>query len=159
MKRSISEKIEIIKENAADEETLKKMDRFSAILEDKDSKFKDDARKVKHYKNLEQRLNFFERFRLGLQEDIDIDPSRLMALTDGIFSIVMTLLIFGISLPEIQLANYSDFISFIYALAPTISITIVSFILWFNRNCKLVGLQCVKQLHLSVLAGSCDIHN
>ena len=129
MKRSISEKIEIIRQNTDDEETLKKMDAFSASLDEDDSKFRNDARKAKHYKKLDQRLDFFERFRLGLQEGIDIDPSRLMALTDGVFSIVMTLLIFGISLPELQLVNYSDFISFIYALAPTISITIVSFIL------------------------------
>ncbi|MBR4447782.1 TMEM175 family protein [Methanobrevibacter sp.] len=129
LKRSISEKIEIIKENANDEETLKKMDRFSTILEEKDSKFKDDARKAKKYKKLDKRLSFFQRFKLGLEEDIDIDPGRLMALTDGIFSIVMTLLIFGISLPKLQLASYPDFISFIIKLAPTISVTIVSFIL------------------------------
>lgn len=66
---------------------------------------------------------------LELQEGIDIDPGRLMALTDGVFSIVMTLLIFGMSLPNIKLATYSDFISFISALAPTASVTIVSFIL------------------------------
>ena len=129
LKRSISEKIEIIKANANDEETLKKMDRFSTILEEKDSKFKDDARKAKKYKELDKRLNFFQRFKLGLEEDIDIDPGRLMALTDGIFSIVMTLLIFGISLPKLQLASYPDFISFIIELAPTVSVTIVSFIL------------------------------
>ena len=129
LKRSIAEKIEIIRQNSDDEETLKKMDAFSASLDEDDSRFRNDARKAKHYKKLDQRLNFFERFRLGLQEGIDIDPSRLMALTDGVFSIVMTLLIFGISLPELQLVNYSDFISFIYALAPTVSVTIVSFIL------------------------------
>ncbi|MBE6508412.1 MAG: DUF1211 domain-containing protein [Methanobrevibacter sp.] len=66
---------------------------------------------------------------LELQEGIDIDPGRLMALTDGVFSIVMTLLIFGMSLPNIKLATYSDFLSFISALAPTASVTIVSFIL------------------------------
>lgn len=129
MKRSISEKIEIIRQNADDEETLKKMDEYSASLEEYDSKFRSDAKKAKHYKKLDKRLNFFERFILGLQEDIDIDPSRLMALTDGVFSIVMTLLIFGISLPDVQLVTYSDFISFISALAPTVSVTIVSFIL------------------------------
>ena len=129
MKRSISEKIEIIRQNTDDEETLKKMDAFSASLDEDASKFRSDARKAKHYKKLDQRLDFFERFRLGLQEGIDIDPSRLMALTDGVFSIVMTLLIFGISLPKLQLASYPDFISFIIELAPTVSVTIVSFIL------------------------------
>lgn len=41
----------------------------------------------------------------------------------------MTLLIFGIALPELQITNYSDFITFISALAPTIGVTIVSFVL------------------------------
>lgn len=129
LKRSIYEKIEIIKENADDDETLKKMDRFSAILDEKDSKFDDDARKAKHYKKLNQRLSFFQRFKLGLEQGIDIDPSRLMGLTDGIFGMVMTLLVFGIALPELQIANYSDFMTFISTLAPTIGVTIVSFVL------------------------------
>lgn len=129
LKRSISEKIEIIRQNADDEQTLKKMDEYSAILDEDDSKFRNDVKKARHYKKLEKRLSLFERFKLGLQESIDIDPSRLMALTDGVFSIVMTLLIFGISLPDLQLVNYPDFISFISTLASRISITIVSFIL------------------------------
>ena len=128
LKRSISEKIEIIRENSDDEETLKKMDKYSNILDD-DSKYRSDVRKAKKYKKLDKRLNFFQRFKLGLEEDIDIDPGRLMALTDGIFSIVMTLLVFGISLPAVQIANYPDFISAIVELTPTISVTIVSFIL------------------------------
>lgn len=129
LKKSIQEKIEVIKENADDEKTLKKMDEFSAVLNDEDSKFRNDARKAKHYKKLNQRLNFFQRFKLALQEGIDIDPSRLMGLTDGIFGMVMTLLVFGIALPELQIVNYSDYISFISTLAPTIGVTIVSFIL------------------------------
>ena len=129
LKRSIYEKIEIIKENANDEETLKKMDRFSAILEEKDSKFSDDVKKAKHYKKLNKRLSFFQRFKLGLEGDIDIDPSRLMGLTDGIFGMVMTLLVFGIAIPELQIVNYSDFMTFISTLAPTIGVTIVSFVL------------------------------
>ena len=105
------------------------MEEFSASLNEADSKFKSDDKKAKHYKKLDKRLNFFQRFMLELQEGIDIDPGRLMALTDGVFSIVMTLLIFGMSLPNIKLATYSDFISFISALAPTASVTSVSFIL------------------------------
>ena len=60
---------------------------------------------------------------------MDIDPGRLMGLTDGIFGMVMTLLVFGIALPEMFITTYSDFISFITTLAPTIGVTIVSFIL------------------------------
>lgn len=129
LKRSIQEKIEIIKENAKDEETFKKWERFSDILEEKDSKTSDGRRKVKKYRKFNKRLSFYQKFKLGLESDIDIDPGRLMGLTDGIFGMVMTLLVFGIALPELQIANYSDFIAFISTLTPTIGITIVSFVL------------------------------
>ena len=129
LKRSIQEKIDIIKENSNDEETLKKMDRYSEILESKDSKFKNDKRKAKSYKKLDKRLSFYQRFKQGFERDLDIDPGRLMGLTDGIFGMVMTLLIFGIALPELQILSYGDFITFISALAPTVGVTIVSFVL------------------------------
>lgn len=52
-----------------------------------------------------------------------------MGLTDGIFGMVMTLLVFGIALPELQILNNSDFITFISTLTPTVGVTIVSFVL------------------------------
>lgn len=78
---------------------------------------------------MDDKLTFYQRFRQGLESDIDIDPGRLMGLTDGIFGMVMTLLVFGIALPELQIATYSDFIGFISSLTPTIGVTIVSFVL------------------------------
>lgn len=60
---------------------------------------------------------------------IDVDPGRLMALNDGIFSIVMTLLVFGMTLPEIEILTSGDFAAFIHSIAPTIGITLVCFIL------------------------------
>ena len=78
---------------------------------------------------MDDKLTFYQRFKLGLESDIDIDPGRLMGLTDGIFGMVMTLLVFGIALPELQIATYSDFIGFISTLTPTIGVTIVSFVL------------------------------
>ena len=105
------------------------MERFSNILDAKDSKFGSNAHKAKRYEKLDKKLGYFQRFKLGLESDIDIDPGRLMGLTDGIFGMVMTLLVFGIALPELQIANYSDFITFISTLAPTIGVTIVSFVL------------------------------
>lgn len=129
LKRSISEKIEIIRQNAEDEITLKKMKEYSASLREADSKFGSDAEKAEHYKKLDKRLNVFEHISSILQEGIEIDPSRVMALTDGVFSIVMTLLIFGISLPNVKIVTNSDFVSFISTLAPTVGVTVVSFIL------------------------------
>lgn len=78
---------------------------------------------------LNKRLSFYQRFKKAFQSDVDIDPGRLMGLTDGIFGMVMTLLVFGIALPELQIVNYSDFVSFISTLAPTVGVTIVSFVL------------------------------
>ena len=127
LKRSIQEKIEVIKENAEDEKTLEKMEKFSAYLED-DSRHS-DRHKARHYEKLDKRLSFFQQFKLGLERDLDIDPGRLVGLTDGIFGMVMTLLVFGIALPELQITNNSNFVGFISTLAPTIGVTIVSFVL------------------------------
>ncbi|WP_220607994.1 TMEM175 family protein [Methanobrevibacter oralis] len=52
-----------------------------------------------------------------------------MGLTDGIFGMVMTLLVFGMALPESIIVNYTGFISFVYSLIPTIGIVIVAFVL------------------------------
>ena len=62
---------------------------------------------------MDEKATFYQRFRQGLESDIDIDPGRLMGLTDGIFGMVMTLLVFGIALPELQIATYSDRIHFL----------------------------------------------
>ena len=129
LKNSIHEKIEIIKDNAEDEETLKKWERFFTILNAKDSEFSDDSKKAERYAKFDKGLSFYQRFIQAFERDVDIDPSRLMGLTDGIFGMVMTLLVFGIALPEMFIANYSDFITFISTLAPTIGVTIISFVL------------------------------
>lgn len=86
-------------------------------------------RDAKKLKRINKKLSFYQRFKNALQSDIDIDPGRLLGLTDGIFGMVMTLLVFGIALPELQIANYTDFLTFMSTLAPTIGVTIVSFIL------------------------------
>ena len=52
-----------------------------------------------------------------------------MGLTDGIFGMVMTLLVFGLALPSFQILTEGDLIAFLQSLFPTFCITIVSFIL------------------------------
>ncbi len=76
-----------------------------------------------------RKLKFFQRFKKGLQYNINIDPGRIMALTDGIFGMVMTLLIFAMALPEMEIASNAGFVNFIYSILPTIGITLVSFFL------------------------------
>ena len=115
-------------EETTDEKTIVKINKLKDHFNEKsDNKTVDEN--LKHLEKFNKRLSYFERFKLSFERNIDIDPGRLLGLTDGIFGMVMTLLVFGIALPEMLITNNSDFISFISTLAPTIGVTIVSFIL------------------------------
>ena len=83
---------------------------------------------IKNLQKTKKKLSFYQRFMDAFEKDIDIDPGRLLGLTDGIFSIVMTLLIFGMSLPENELATYIDFIGFIGSIGEVAGMVIISFI-------------------------------
>ena len=65
-------------------------------------------------------------FKKSFTRELDVDPGRLLALTDGIFGMVMTLLIFGMALPEANFLNSFSFFSYFFN---TVGITLVSFIL------------------------------
>ncbi len=75
------------------------------------------------------KLSFYKRFMQSLESDFDVDPGRLLGLTDGIFGMVMTLLVFGMALPEIEILTAGDFLGFLQSLAPNFGLTLVSFIL------------------------------
>lgn len=128
LKDDISNRLEVLRQNTDDEKTIEKIDSLLDSLDDYE-KHRSTRRQVKKLKRAEKKISFYQRFKNALQSNIDIDPGRLMGLTDGIFGMVMTLLVFGIALPELQIANYSDFISFISTLMPTVGVTIVSFVL------------------------------
>ena len=129
MRRETLEQLELFRQSVDDEKTIEKIDNLSnSILDDGDT-HRSARRDVKKLKRINKRLSFYKRFKMALQSDIDIEPGRIMGLTDRIFGMVMTLLVFGIALPELQIASYSDYISFISSLAPTIGVTIVSFVL------------------------------
>ena len=121
--------MQILKENIDDEKTIEKIEDFSSSILDENDREYYTRHEVKKLEKVNKRVNFYLRFKNALQTEIDIDPGRLLGLTDGIFGMVMTLLVFGIALPELQIANYSNFITFISTLAPTIGVTIVSFVL------------------------------
>lgn len=72
--------------------------------------------------------NFFLNFKNGFNREINIDPGRLLGLTDGIFGMVITLLAFGIALPELIILNEAGFVNYIYSLVPNIGVVLVSFI-------------------------------
>lgn len=73
--------------------------------------------------------SFFSRIWDAFDKNVGIDPGRLVGLSDGIFSIVMTLLIFGITIPELAEYTYENFLSTFLSLLPTIGVTLVSFVI------------------------------
>lgn len=73
--------------------------------------------------------NYFDRIRSAFERDVSIDPGRLLGLSDGIFGMVMTLLVFGIAIPDLSVHSYDNFIATFMSLLPTIGVTIVSFII------------------------------
>lgn len=129
LKANVFNQIKTISENSDDEELVEKINKFSTYLKSSKLANADDDRKKEFYTRMNENLSTYQRFKKAIQGDVDIDPGRLMGLTDGIFGMVMTLLIFGIALPEIQILNYTDFLSFFSSLAPTVGVTIVSFVL------------------------------
>lgn len=129
IKFELSEKLEFLKENAESEEEIEKLNNFASYLADKYSQIDDEDIKTEKLNRINTGLSYYQRFKKALEKNIDIDPERLMGLTDGIFGMVMTLLVFGIALPELQITYYSTFLSFFSSLAPTIGVTVVSFVL------------------------------
>ena len=94
---------------------------------------------------------FFQEFMQTFDSNIDIDPGRLIGLTDGIFGMVMTLLVFSMALPGAQLLSETDFITFLQANAHTFGLTIVSFILvssfWIYHH-EFLKIDSFNILHL-----------
>ncbi len=106
-----------------DDETLQKI---RDLKDDIKEKYSDTPAEEK-FDDL--KMSYYDRFMNSFERNIDVDPGRLLGLTDGIFGMVMTLLVFGVALPEIELLTSGDFVAFIYSITPTIGITLVSFIL------------------------------
>ena len=140
LKEEIDEKIEFFNENASPE-AIEKFNNYKNELKDKSNISENVTEDFPQMSKKEQdetikKLNFYNDafgtlngYVSALQTKVDIDPGRLMGLTDGVFSIVMTLLIFGMTLPEAQLLTAGDFSAFIQSILPNIGVTIVSFIL------------------------------
>ena len=121
LKKSINEKIDAIKESS-NPQSHQKIEKLIEVLNEGEL----DGEK---YEKIDKGLSIYQRFLNAFETDVDIDPGRLMGLTDGIFGMVMTLLVFGIAIPGLEITSYSQFLSFFTSLAPTVGITIVSFVL------------------------------
>lgn len=133
LKKEINEQIKALEENG-DERALKKMEkmksRYNSHYKDNYEMTEENLDKgIKVLSKVSDEFSLYQKFMDAFETKVDIDPGRLMGLTDGIFGMVMTLLIFGMALPEFQISNYNGFINFAHSLAPSIGLTLVSFIL------------------------------
>lgn len=123
LKRDLNDNLGALKDDI-DDETLQKIKDLKEELKEKLSNNPSSDKKIEII-----RESFYQRFKRSFEKDVDIDPGRLLGLTDGIFGMVMTLLVFGMALPEVQLLTSMDFLAFLQSIAPTFGVTIVSFIL------------------------------
>ena len=60
--------------------------------------------------------------------DIGISPDRLMAFTDGVFAIAITLLVLGLELPDTNFTSGYSLYAFMHSILPFISTINISFI-------------------------------
>lgn len=153
LKKDINYKIQNIKENG-DEKTKNRLKKLKAHYDERKENIGEiDDENIDHtistLKKIDSSVNFYTRFMNAFETDIDIDPGRLMGLTDGIFGMVMTLLIFGMALPETEIANHIGFSNFIISIGPTIGITIVSFI--FISSFWIYHHEFIKIKNLNIL--------
>ena len=125
----VKQHIDAIKEDW-DDETLEELKEFLyekySIDTDEISKTQLLAENAAEQKSGD---GFLTRIKDAFEKNVGIDPGRLLSLTDGIFGMVMTLLIFGITIPEVFISSYSNYINFFSSLLPTIGVTIVSFVI------------------------------
>ena len=127
LRYEIDSQLEDIKNNV-DETTYRRIKKLKARLDKKHEKDSLNSQ-LKNANKTFKVLSFYERVSRAFQLNLEIDPGRLMGITDGIFGMVMTLLIFGLALPNFNIINANDLSYAIVSLIPNIGITIISFIL------------------------------
>lgn len=128
LKDEIEQQISEMDENRAVKvqeklEDAKRKNKFSENINEEN--IDEEIRKLE---KTNKKISTYQRFVDAFEKDLDIDPGRLMGLTDGIFSIVMTLLVFGMVLPDKEILNYTGFINFLGSIGPIAGLIIVSFI-------------------------------
>ncbi|RAP45403.1 TMEM175 family protein [uncultured Methanosphaera sp.] len=107
--------------------TKKNLEKFSQLNEEQKHNLGHD--KVTHYNNHNQESSFLGRLRDRFSNTYEDNTGRTMALTDGIFGMVMTLLAFSIKLPDVPLRTVADFTIFLQQLLPSIGMVLISFII------------------------------
>lgn len=154
LKSEITQQIKDIEDNS-DEKTKVRIGKMRNHYEKNKDKYDIDINdenideNITQLKKINTGVHFYQKYLNAFERTIDIDPGRLMGLTDGIFGMVMTLLIFGMALPEAEIANHIDFSNFIISIGPTIGITIVSFI--FISSFWIYHHEFIKIKNLNIL--------
>ncbi|WP_407376771.1 TMEM175 family protein [Methanobrevibacter sp.] len=123
----IKKHLDAIKEDW-DEETLDELKEFVSEKYASSNLDNEKINLIESSVNNTSDIGIVGRIKNAFESDVGIDPGRLLGLTDGIFGMVMTLLVFGIAVPE-AVSSYSNYISFFTTLAPTIAVTIISFVI------------------------------
>ena len=85
LKRQINIQIRELEDSANPETTERIKDLKNRFKEGSDKKTVDEN--IKLLKKFNHGLSYFQRFKASFERDIDIDPGRLLGLTDGIFGI------------------------------------------------------------------------
>ncbi len=127
LRYEIDDELNDIKDNV-DDKTYKRLEKLKNNLEKKHENESIDS-KLKEANEAIKILSLYQCILRAFQLDLEIDPGRLTGITDGIFGGVMTLLIFGLALPNFTISNSVVFSSAIESLVPTAGITVISFIL------------------------------
>lgn len=107
-----------------DDEDIEKIRKFHSHFKEKYSENPSVRKKAGNFQS-----DFFQKFKQTFESNIDIDPGRLLGLTDGIFGMVMTLLVFSMALPAAHFVTEGQFLNFLHSIAHSFGLTIVSFIL------------------------------
>lgn len=79
----------------------------------------------------EMRENFLKRAvlsRFSMNADFGITPDRLIALTDGVYAIAITLLILGLALPEAKFSSDYGLLNFLISQTDLFVTVVISFI-------------------------------
>ena len=138
MKNDVSNRLKEIEENLSPENKEIINDFKNLLKEEGNNTFNNNIKefielendiKAEKIQNINRHMSFFERLKNAFSKDVNINPGRLIGLTDGIFGMGITLLAFGISLPDITITSSADFTLFIQELFPNIGIVLVSFVL------------------------------
>ena len=161
LKEEVDSRMKSIEDNAS-EKTKQKLQKKQKKIDDISEA--DIDQQIETLEKENKKLKHYQRILDALQEKMEIDSGRVMGLTDGIFSIVMTLLIFGITLPSTEILTDAGLSSFISSILPNIGVTLVSFILlasfWIYHHefIKLKSLNLVYLwLSMFYLAALCFI--